>query len=176
VKSEQLNRPKKILPLVGAKLRALPARPGTYLFKDKEGKVIYVGKAANLKSRVRSYFGAPSGLPSKTQRLVSKIKDFDFVITNSEQEALILECDLIKKYTPQYNARLKDNKSFPYLKIDISEDWPVVCITRRVQKDGAVYFGPFASAGSVRQTLNLIKKIFPYRSCSKRIEGKDKRP
>jgi excinuclease ABC subunit C len=157
-------------------LRALPAKPGVYLFKDKEGKVIYVGKAANLNSRVRSYFGAPSNLSSKIQRLVSKIQDFEFVVTNSEQEALILECNMIKKYTPRYNVRLKDNKTFPYLKIDINEDWPGVYITRRVQKDGARYFGPFASAGSVRKTLRLIKKIFPFRSCSKRIDGKDKRP
>jgi len=157
-------------------LKVLPAKPGVYLFKDKEGKVIYVGKAANLNSRVRSYFGAPSSLSSKVQRLVSKIQDFEFVVTNSEQEALILECNMIKKYTPRYNVRLKDNKTFPYLKIDINEDWPGVYITRRVQKDGARYFGPFASAGSVRKTLRLIKKIFPFRSCSKRIEGKDKRP
>jgi len=154
----------------------LPAKPGIYLFKDKDGNVIYVGKATNLKSRVRSYFGATSNLSSKIQRLVSKIQDFEFVVTNSEQEALILECNMIKKYNPRYNVRLKDNKTFPYLKIDINEDWPGVYITRRVQKDGARYFGPFASAGSVRKTLRLIKKIFPFRSCSKRIEGKDKRP
>jgi excinuclease ABC subunit C len=157
-------------------LKALPAKPGVYLFKDKEGKVIYVGKAANLNSRVRSYFGAPPSLSAKIQRLVAKIQDFEFVVTNSEQEALILECNMIKKYTPRYNVRLKDNKTFPYLKIDIDEDWPGVYITRRVQKDGARYFGPFASAGSVRKTLRLIKKIFPFRSCRKRIDGKDKRP
>lgn len=157
-------------------LKALPAKPGVYLFKDKEGKVIYVGKAANLNSRVRSYFGAPSSLSAKVQRLVAKVEDFEFVVTSSEQEALILECNMIKKYTPRYNVRLKDNKTFPYLKIDINEDWPGVYITRRVQKDGARYFGPFASAGSVRKTLRLIKKIFPFRSCSKRIDGKDKRP
>jgi excinuclease ABC subunit C len=157
-------------------LKALPAKPGVYLFKDKEGKVIYVGKAANLNSRVRSYFGAPSNLSSKIQRLVAKIQDLEFVVTNSEQEALILECNMIKRYTPRYNLRLKDNKTFPYLKIDINEDWPGVYITRRVQKDGARYFGPFASAGSVRKTLKLIRKIFHFRSCSKRIEGKDKRP
>ncbi|MCJ7575094.1 MAG: excinuclease ABC subunit UvrC [Dehalococcoidia bacterium] len=159
-----------------AELRALPAQPGVYLFKDKEGKVIYVGKAANLRSRVRSYFGNPSNLPPKIQRLVPTIQDLEFVITNSEQEALILECDTIKRYAPKFNASLKDNKTFPYLKIDIGEDWPGVYITRRMLKDGARYFGPFASAGSVRKTLRLIKKIFPYRSCSKRIDGKDKRP
>lgn len=157
-------------------LRALPAKPGVYLFKDKEGKVIYVGKATNLNSRVRSYFGAPSSLTSKIQRLVVKIQDFEFVVTNSEQEALILECNLVKKYVPRYNVRLKDSKTFPYLKINVNEDWPGVYITRRIQKDGARYFGPFASAGSVRKTLRLMKKIFPFRSCSKRIEGKDKRP
>jgi len=154
----------------------LPARPGVYLFKDAEGKVIYVGKAANLRSRVRNYFGSPSNLSPKTERLVSNIRDLEFVITDSEQEALILECDTIKKYAPRFNASLKDSKTFPYLKIDLKEDWPGVYITRRVQKDGARYFGPFASAGAVRKTLRLIKKIFPYRSCTKRIDGKDERP
>jgi len=157
-------------------LKALPAKPGVYLFKDKEGKVIYVGKATNLNSRVRSYFYAPSSLSAKVQRLVLKIWDFEFIVTNSEQEALILECNMIKKYTPRYNVHLKDNKTFPYLKININDDWPGVYITRRVQKDGAKYFGPFASPGSVRKTLRLIDKIFPFRSCSKHIEGKDKRP
>jgi excinuclease ABC subunit C len=174
--NESTEGPQKVSQHFEAKLRALPAKPGVYLFEDKEGKVIYVGKAASLKSRVRSYFGAPSNLPSKIQRLVATIQDFEFVITNSEQEALILECDTIKRYAPKFNASLKDNKTFPYLKIDISEDWPGVYITRHVQKDGARYFGPFASAGSVRKTLRSIKKIFPYRSCSKHIDGKDKRP
>jgi excinuclease ABC subunit C len=166
----------KVRQLLGTELRALPAKPGVYLFKDKAGEVIYVGKAANLNSRVRSYFGAPSKLSSKIQRLVSRIQGLEFIVTSSEQEALILECNMIKKYTPRYNVRLKDSKTFPYLKIDINEDWPGVYITRRVQKDGARYFGPFASAGSVRKTLRLIKKIFPFRSCSKRIDGKDRRP
>jgi excinuclease ABC subunit C len=157
-------------------LRTLPAKPGVYFFKDKYGKIIYVGKAANLNSRVRSYFGSPSNLPAKIQQLVSKIQDFEFVVTDSEQEALILECNMIKKHTPRYNASLKDNKTFPYLRIDINEDWPGVYITRRVQKDGARYFGPFANAGSVRKTMRLVENIFPFRSCSKRIEGKDKRP
>ena len=157
-------------------LKALPAKPGIYIFKDKEGKIIYVGKANNLNSRVRSYFGAPSSLSAKVQKLVSKIRDFEFIVTNSEQEALILECNMIKKYTPYYNINLKDNKTFPYLKININDAWPGVYITRRVQKDGAKYFGPFASPGSVRKTLRLIEKIFPFRSCNKQIEGKDKRP
>jgi len=157
-------------------LKALPAKPGIYIFKDKEGKIIYVGKANNLNSRVRSYLGAPSSLSAKVRKLVSKIRDFEFIVTDSEQEALILECNMIKKYTPHYNISLKDNKTFPYLKININDDWPGIYITRRVQKDGARYFGPFASSGSVRKTLRLIEKIFPFRSCSKQIEGKDKRP
>ena len=175
-KNESTKGPQKVSQHSDAKLRALPAKPGVYLFKDKEGKVIYVGKAASLKSRVRSYFGATSNLSSKIQQLVSKVQNFDLIVTNSEQEALILECDMIKKYTPRYNVSLKDNKTFPYLKIDINEDWPRVYITRRIQKDGARYFGPFAGAGSVRKTLRLIKKIFPYRSCSKHIDGEDRRP
>ena len=157
-------------------LRAVPAKPGVYLFRDNHGQVIYVGKAANLNSRVRSYFGAPSNMSPKTQRLAAKIQDFEFVVANSEQEALLLECNLIKKYVPRFNVHLKDSKTFPYLRIDVNEDWPGVHITRRVQKDGARYFGPFANAGSVRKTLRLIERIFPFRSCSKRIDGKAKRP
>lgn len=157
-------------------LKALPASPGVYLFKNDLGKVIYVGKAANISNRVKSYFGAFGSLSSKIQQLVLKINDLEFMVTDSEQEALILECNLIKKYHPRYNVRLKDDKTFPYLKIDISEDWPGVYTTRRFKNDGARYFGPFASAGSVRKTLRLVKKIFPFRSCTRSIDGTDKRP
>ena len=146
------------------------------MFKNEQGNVLYVGKAANLSNRVRSYFMEHKNLPSKIQRLMSKISDIEFIVTNFEQEALILECSLIKKYRPRYNVRLKDDKTFPYLKINITEDWPGVYVTRRFQKDGARYFGPFASAGSVRKTLRLIKKIFPFRSCTKTITGRDKKP
>ena len=154
----------------------LPARPGVYLFRDGEGNVIYVGKAVNLRSRVRSYFNPSSGTSPRTQRLVARIEDFEFLVTGSEQEALILESNLIKRYLPRYNAHLKDSKSFPYLKIDVHEDWPQVQITRRVEQDGARYFGPFASAGSVRRTLRLIKRLFPFRNCSKSIDGGEGRP
>ena len=157
-------------------LRSLPTGPGVYLFKDEEGKVIYVGKAANLSSRARSYFGSPSSLSSKVQHLVSRIKELEFMITDSEQEALILECNMIKEYRPWYNMRLKDDKTFPYLRIDTGEDWPAVHVTRRFRRDGARYFGPFASAGSVRKTLRLIKRIFLFRSCTKTINGKASRP
>ena len=161
---------------IEAQLKALPAKPGVYLFKDSQGKVIYVGKAASIRHRVRSYFSPSTNLSPKLQRLAAKISDFESIVTDSEQEALILECNLIKKYRPRYNVRLKDDKTFPYLKIDLDNNWPSVRITRRFHKDGGRYFGPFASAGSVRKTLKLIKKIFPFRSCNKIITGIDSKP
>ena len=161
---------------IEAQVKALPAKPGVYLFKDSQGKVIYVGKTASLRHRVRAYFSPGIHLSPKLQRLVTNISDFESIITDSEQEALILECTLIKKHHPRYNVRLKDDKTFPYLKIDLDNDWPSVRITRRYHKDGGKYFGPFASAGSVRKTLRLIKKIFPFRSCNKVITRKDSKP
>jgi excinuclease ABC subunit C len=157
-------------------LKALPAKPGVYLFKDSQGKTIYVGKAASLRNRVRSYFNPHTNLSPKLERLVAGINDFETIVTDSEQEALILECNLIKKYRPSYNVRLKDDKTFPYLKIDLKSDWPSVRITRRFHKNGDRYFGPFASASSLRQTLRLINKIFPFRSCTKTITGKAQKP
>ena len=162
--------------LITEQLRQLPTSPGVYLMKDAEGNILYVGKAANLNHRVRSYFGTKQNLSPKLQRMVAQVNDFDFFVTSSEQEALILELNLIKRHRPRYNVRLKDDKTFPYLKIDTSEDWPRVHITRRLEEGGAHYFGPFASAKSVRQTLKTIKGIFPFRSCSKVITGTDPRP
>ena len=160
----------------GARLRALPTGPGVYLMRAADSEVLYVGKAANLRSRVSSYFGGnPAGLPPKIRRMVRRVADFEFIVTESEQEALILESNLIKERQPQYNARLKDDKSYPFIKIDVSEDFPLVYLTRRVKDDGARYFGPFASAYSVRKTLAVLKKLFPYRSCTKTITGKDDR-
>ncbi|MCK4368960.1 MAG: excinuclease ABC subunit UvrC [Dehalococcoidales bacterium] len=156
-------------------IRGLPASPGVYLFKDAEGNIIYVGKAANLRHRVSSYFGAGQKLTPKLQRMVSRVNDLDCFVAASEQEALILELNLIKRHHPRYNVRLKDDKTFPYLKIDTAEDWPRVHITRRLEEDEGRYFGPFASAKSVRQTLKLIKGIFPFRSCSRTITGTDTR-
>jgi len=162
--------------LVTEQLRQLPDSPGVYLFKDTEGNILYVGKAANLHHRVRSYFGSKQKLSPKLQRLVSRVNELDFFVTGSEQGALILELNLIKRHHPRFNVRLKDDKTFPYLKIDLNEDWPRVHITRRLEEDGGRYFGPFASAKSVRQTLKVIKEIFPFRSCSKPITGTDSRP
>ncbi len=135
-----------------------------------------MGKAANLHHRVRSYFGTPQKLTPKLQRMVSRINDLDFLVTNSEQEALILEYNLIKRHHPRYNVRLKDDKTFPYLKISFNENWPRVYFTRQVEEDGGRYFGPFASAKSVRQTLKILKGAFPFRSCSRVITGSDRRP
>ena len=156
--------------------KIIPAKPGVYLLKDIQNNVLYVGKAANLHNRVRAYFTLPLNLSPKHQRLVAQIGNIEFIITDSEQEALVLECNLIKKYRPRYNVRLKDDKAFPYLKVNLNEDWPRVYITRRFIKDGSHYFGPFASASSVRQTLKLIKKIFPFRSCNKIITTEEPRP
>lgn len=158
------------------RLRVTPEKPGVYLMKDARNEVLYVGKASVLRNRLRSYFGSPSGQPSKIRRMMSRMTDFEFIVTDTEAEALILENTLIKRYKPHFNARLKDDKTYPYLKIDLTEDFPRVYITRQVANDGARYFGPFATASSVRKTMDLIKKLFPYRSCTKLITGRDPRP
>ncbi|UCD54318.1 MAG: excinuclease ABC subunit UvrC, partial [Dehalococcoidia bacterium] len=162
--------------VITEQLRRLPTGPGVYLLKDAAGNILYVGKAASLRHRVRSYFGAGQKLTPKLQRMVDRVNELDFFVIGSEQEALILECNLIKRHRPRYNVRLKDDKTFPYLKIDHNEDWPGVHITRRLEENGGRYFGPFASAKSVRQTLKVIKGIFPFRSCAKTITGNDPRP
>ncbi|MBM3946016.1 MAG: excinuclease ABC subunit C, partial [SAR202 cluster bacterium] len=161
---------------IGERLKAAPQSPGVYLFKDAKGKVLYVGKAAVLPNRLRNYFGRQENLPGKIQRMVHRAADFEWLVTDSVSEALILENTLIKHHKPPYNTRLRDDKTYPYIKIDLKEEFPLVYFTRRVENDGARYFGPFASAGSVRQTLDLLKKLFPYRSCTKVITGTDVRP
>jgi len=157
-------------------LAALPAKPGVYIMRNAKGEVIYVGKAAKLNNRVRSYFGSPHGMEPKTRALREHIDDFEYIVVGNAGEALILEATLIKRHQPFFNIRLKDDKRYPYLKVDVQNPWPRVYITRRIEKDGARYFGPYASAGSVRATLDLTKKLFPWRSCTKEITGKDARP
>lgn len=157
-------------------LAALPARPGVYIMRNAAGEVIYVGKAARLRDRVRSYFGSPHGLEPKTRALREQVDDFEYIVVSSPAEALLLEAALIKRHQPFFNIRLKDDKRYPYLKIDVQNPWPRVSITRRIENDGARYFGPYASAGSVRATLDLTKKLFPWRSCTKEITGRDPRP
>ena len=161
--------------LIEEQLNGLPDSPGVYLFRDAEGIILYVGKAASLRHRVRSYFGAGQKLSPKLLKMVSRVADIDFYVTSSEQEALILELNLIKRHHPRYNVRLKDDKSFPYLRVNVKEEWPRVHITRRLEEDGSRYFGPFASAKSVRRTLKVLKGIFPFRYCAKTITGTDSR-
>jgi excinuclease ABC subunit C len=146
------------------KLALLPDRPGCYLMKNSEGVVIYVGKAKVLKNRVRSYFTGSHN--AKTQKLVSLIADFEFIITDSNVEALILECNLIKKHYPHYNVLLKDDKTFPYIKIT-NEKHPRLEITRRVTKDKGKYFGPYPNSYAAQQTKKLLDKLYPLRKCDK---------
>jgi excinuclease ABC subunit C len=159
-------------------LKSLPIRPGCYLMHDVDGKVIYVGKAVNLRARVRSYFHANAmdmEVSPKTARLVAEIDRIDFIVTDSELEALILEANLIKKHRPRYNVRLKDDKRYPYIKVHWRDAYPKVTITRRMERDGARYFGPFTSAQAVRQTLETLRKVFPYLTCDRQITGQDRR-
>ena len=157
------------------KLDALPTKPGVYLMKAADGAVLYVGKAVNLRARVRSYFHASAGQNPKVQRLVASLTDFDFIVTASELEALILESNLIKRHKPKYNVRLKDDKRYPYIKLTWQEDFPRVLVVRRMERDGARYFGPFTAAWAVQQTLHTLRHVFPYLTCNRTITGEDKR-
>ncbi len=145
------------------RLKHVPQLPGVYLWKDAQGTLLYVGKSKSLRDRMRSYFGAPRGLNAKTRRLVSHIADFEIIVTQSELEALLLEMNLIKQHRPRYNILLKDDKSYPYIKVTLQEEWPRIFTTRKVVDDGARYFGPYASAGSVYTTLDLLNRLFAFR-------------
>jgi excinuclease ABC subunit C len=152
----------------------LPTRPGVYLHKDKDGRILYVGKAINLRSRVRSYFHN-SVDSTKTQRLRREIADVEIITTDSELEALLLEMTLIKKHKPRYNVMLKDDKRYPYIKVHWADNFPKVSVTRRMARDGSRYFGPYTSVWAVYQTLDLLRKIFPYLTCDRVITGQDAR-
>ncbi|MDF1515979.1 MAG: excinuclease ABC subunit UvrC, partial [Anaerolineae bacterium] len=156
------------------KLDALPSSPGVYIMRNAKQQVIYVGKAVKLSSRVRSYFHASAQEDAKTRRLVAMIADIEWILTESEVEALILEANLIKKHRPRYNVRLKDDKRYPYLKVTY-EPFPKVLITRRMDRDGSRYFGPYTSTRALRETLDLLRRLFPYRTCDRDITGKDRR-
>lgn len=156
------------------KLDTLPTTPGVYLMHNVRGQIIYVGKAVNLANRVRSYFHASAQENAKTRRLVAEIADIEWIITESEVEALILEANLIKKHRPRFNIRLKDDKRYPYLKIT-NEDFPKVVITRRMNRDGGRYFGPYTSTSALRETVDLLRRLFPYRTCDRDITGADRR-
>ena len=151
-------------------LATLPKRPGVYIMKDSSGEIIYIGKASCLKNRVRSYFQSSKNHSPKVKRMVSRIDQIELMVTDSELEALILECNLIKKHRPHYNIKLKDDKNYPYIKVTLAEKYPRVFVTRKVIRDGSRYFGPFSDSGAVRETLKLLKKIFPVRQCSLNLD------
>lgn len=148
-------------------LAVLPEKPGVYLMHDASGKVIYVGKAVVLKNRVRSYFRNLASHTPKVKAMVAKIAEIETIVTSSEVEALILECNLIKKYRPRYNISLKDDKTYPYLKVTLQEDFPRLYVTRRHMRDGARYYGPYADAGAMHATVKLLRSMFPLRTCRK---------
>ncbi|HIV85852.1 MAG TPA: excinuclease ABC subunit UvrC [Candidatus Monoglobus merdigallinarum] len=159
----------EVMNRIKSKLKSLPLAPGVYLMKNRDGKIIYVGKSKALKNRVSSYFINSKGHTLKTRKLVENVYDFDYILTDSEVEALILECNLIKKHMPKYNILLKDDKQYPYIKITAAEAFPRIFITRRLLRDGSKYFGPYMSAMNTKETLELIKKIFKIRTCSKQL-------
>lgn len=159
------------------KLKNLPEKPGIYIMRDEDNEIIYVGKAKNLKNRVKQYFQSSKGHSAKVIAMVERIRDLEYIITDTELEALILECNLIKKHRPKYNILLKDDKHYPYIKVTVNEDYPRIMITREIKKDGAKYFGPYTDTPAVNRTIELINKLFPIRSCSKniaRIAGKER--
>lgn len=150
-------------------LKILPEKPGVYLMKNSLGEIIYVGKAKILKNRVRQYFRNSKNHSEKVKAMVKNIAEFEYIVTDSEMEALILECNLIKKYSPKYNISLKDDKFYPFIKITTNEDFPRVFVTRNFARDGNKYFGPYTNGAAVYETINLIRKVFPIRTCKKAI-------
>ena len=156
----------RVIPeVVREKLKLLPDNPGVYIMKDAAGKIIYVGKAVVLKNRVRQYFQSQRNHTPKVRAMVAKVADFEFIMTASEVEALILECNLIKKHRPRYNISLKDDKSYPYVKVTLQDDFPRVFLTHRIRKDGARYFGPYTNVTAVHESLKLLRRLFPLRNC-----------
>lgn len=159
-------------------LKNLPEKPGVYIMKNNLGEIIYVGKAKILKNRVKSYFQNSKNHSEKVRVMVKNIAEFEYIITDTEMEALILECNLIKKYSPKYNIVLKDDKFYPFIKITINDDYPRVFVTRKYAKDGSKYFGPYTNGTAVYETINLINKLFPLRTCKLSIkeDGEKVRP
>src|ERR671934_1734162 len=151
---------------VALKISFLPDSPGVYLWKDAEGRVLYVGKAKRLRSRVRSYFGSDHVESVKTRALVRQVADLDTIVVPSEAHALILEANLIKEYRPRFNIALRDDKSYPYIKVTVQEPFPRVFVTRQLVNDGARYFGPYTDVGAMRRALNVVKRVFTVRSCN----------
>jgi excinuclease ABC subunit C len=148
----------------------IPSNPGIYIFKNVKEKVLYVGKAKNLKTRIRSYFQKSSGLDARKSALVKEVKDVTFIVTGNELEAFVLEANLIKQYKPKFNVILRDDKSYPYLKLTVNEEWPKIEVVRRVHKDGALYFGPYVPSGPMWETLAFIRRHFRIRDCKHALD------
>jgi excinuclease ABC subunit C len=161
---------------IRSQVETMPHKPGVYLMHDANDTVIYVGKAIDLRNRVRSYFQPSSWEHEKVRAIASEVVNLEFIVTESELEALILEANLIKQHRPRYNVRLKDDKRYPYIKITWSEPYPKAFVTRRMEQDGSRYFGPYTSSAAVHQTLDLLRKSFPYLTCNREITGEDERP
>src|SRR5688572_16166552 len=151
---------------IAAKLPHLPESPGVYLWKDKDGGVLYVGKAKRLRSRVRSYLASDHLESVKTRAMMLQARDVDTIVVPSEAHALVLEANLIKEYKPRFNIALRDDKSYPYIRVTVQEPYPRVWVTRRLADDGARYFGPYTDVGAMRRALNVVKRIFTVRSCN----------
>src|SRR5678816_2058235 len=162
--------------IIEGKLKSIPAGPGVYMYKDESGAAIYVGKARSLRNRVRSYFQDSRDLDPRLSQMLSSISDLEFVVTDTEGEALALENNLIKQHKPRYNVLLRDDKTYPYIKLTINEPYPRAIITRRFKKDGAYYAGPFFPGGLARKTLRLIERYFLIRNCTIAIDGRRPRP
>jgi excinuclease ABC subunit C len=158
------------------KLARVPDRPGVYIYRDAKAQVLYVGKAASLRGRVRSYFQASRPHDPKTDALVRQIRDLEYIVTDNELEALMLEANLVRRHRPRYNIILRDDKHYPFLKLTTNEEFPRLLVARRVQNDGAAYYGPFYPATAMRETLRLTRQLFPLRTCSLAIDGKLERP
>jgi excinuclease ABC subunit C len=161
---------------IRSQVETMPHKPGVYIMRDANDTVIYVGKAVDLHSRVRSYFQPSSWENEKVRSIASDVAELEFIVTESELEALILEANLIKQHRPRYNVRLKDDKRYPYIKITWADAYPKVLITRRMEQDGSRYFGPYTSAAAVHQTLDVLRRSFPYLTCNREITGQDERP
>ena len=158
-------------------LKKLPAKPGVYLMHDERDVIIYVGKAVSLKNRVRQYFQASRNKGVKIEQMVTHIARFEYIITDSEVEALVLECNLIKEHRPKYNTMLMDDKAYPFIKVTVQEEFPRVMLSRQMHKDKAKYYGPYTSAGAVKDTIDLIHKLYGIRTCNKalpRMQGKER--
>ena len=155
--------------IIEDELKKLPGKPGVYLMHDEKDEIIYVGKAISLKNRVRQYFQTSRNKGAKIEQMVTHISRFEYIVTDSELEALVLECNLIKEHRPKYNTMLMDDKSYPFIRVSVNEAFPRITMARQMKKDKAKYFGPFTSANAVKDSIELVRKLYKIRSCNRRL-------